>query len=274
LSELCPLKPTFTEADLPTSNSKTYLITGGAAGIGKELTRILYSANATVYIAGRDLTNIENVTKDIIENPSSEIKENPASGKIGPLILDLSDLSTIKPAIQHLEKETSTLDAIFLNAGVSGPPKDVKTVQGHEMTWGTNVIGHFLLKRLLLPFLVKSAKVTGSARILWVASDASNLSPAPDGIYWDDIDGSKADISGFNLYAQSKAGNIILATETARRYGAENIVSVSLNPGHLKTGIARHLNPWFVMLASAIIAYDARFGAFNRAIWGIFCRHC
>lgn len=59
---------TFTEVDLPDLHGKTFLITGGACGIAKELSRMLYSANATVIMAGRNLANIEKATKEITEN--------------------------------------------------------------------------------------------------------------------------------------------------------------------------------------------------------------
>jgi retinol dehydrogenase 12 len=130
-SEFFPPKPRLTEANLPSLEGKTYLVTGGAAGIGKELVRILYSANAVVYIAGRSLSNIERAAKDIIDKPSDGM--HPSSGQILPLILDLSDLTTIKPAVQNLEHQIETIDAVFLNAGIMTPPAGSKTVQGFEL---------------------------------------------------------------------------------------------------------------------------------------------
>ncbi|RDW60753.1 hypothetical protein BP6252_12136 [Coleophoma cylindrospora] len=268
ITEFFPPKPTTTEADLPSLAGKTYLITGGAAGIGKELARMLYSANATVYIAGRSLSNIEKAKTEIMENPSQGMKVELSSGKILPLILDLSDLPTIKPAVQELERQVTTIDSVFLNAGVMTPPSGSKTTQGYELQWGTNVVGHFLLQKLMMPLLQASAKQTGEARIIWVASDGSNMSPSPDGIYWDDINGDKTGLRPWNLYAQSKAGNIILAAETARRYGADNIATASLNPGHLKTELQRHSNSYLAQLVGCALMYDARYGALTELFVG------
>lgn len=266
LSEFYPPKPTFTEKDLPSLAGKTYLITGGAAGIGKELARMLYSANATVYLAGRSLINIEKATKDIVEKPSDSME--PTSGKLVPLILDLSDLQTIKPAVQELQRQVTKIDAVFLNAGVMTPPPGAVTVQGYDLQWGTNVVGHFLLQKLLLPLLIASAKQTGEVRIIWTASDGSNMSPSPDGIFWDDINGTKKKLSPWNLYTQSKAGNVILAAETARRYVADNIISASLNPGHLKTELQRHSESCALYLANALLLHDARYGALTELFAG------
>jgi retinol dehydrogenase 12 len=265
-SETFPPKPTFTEADLPSLTGKTYLITGGAAGIGKELARILYSANATVYIAGRNAANIEKAKKEIMDKPTPGLQ--PSVGKILPLIVDLADLPTIKPAVEELKRQVTAIDALFLNAGVMTPPSGTKTAQGYEVQWGTNVIGHFLFQQLMLPLMQNAARQNGESRIIWVASDGSKLSPAPDGIYWDDLNGDKNGLSPWNLYCQSKAGNIIVACEAARRYAADNIVVSSLNPGHLKTELQRHGGSFANQIANCTLLYDARFGALTELYAG------
>jgi retinol dehydrogenase-12 len=265
LTEFFPPKPTFTETDLPSLAGKTYLITGGAAGIGKELARMLYSADATVYIAGRSLANIEKATLDIQEKPTPGT--SPTSGKIVPLILDLGDLPTIKPAVQKLEQQISKIDAIFLNAGVMTPPTGSKTSQGYDLQWGTNVVGHFVFQQLLMPLILTSAKKS-QVRIIWVSSDGSGMSPSPDGIFWDDINGTKTKLSPWNLYTQSKAGNVILASETAKRYAGDNIITASLNPGHLKTELQRHSEGFVAGLVNKALLYDARYGALTELFAG------
>ncbi|KAF2497067.1 NAD(P)-binding protein [Lophium mytilinum] len=269
LSEFFPPKPTLTEADLPTLAGKTYFITGGAAGIGKELARMLYSANATVYIAGRSLANIEKATKEIIENPSGGMTFPQTGGRIVPLILDLGDLTTIKAAVQELEKKVTKLDMVLFNAGVMTPPVGAKTAQGYELQWGTNVVGHFLLQKLMMPLLLASAQDDEEPlRIIWVSSDGSMMSPSPDGVYWDNINNANGKLSPWNLYTQSKAGNVILAAETAQRYAPDNIITASLNPGHLKTELQRHSNTCIRRIVQATLLHDARYGALTELYAG------
>lgn len=47
--------PAFTEADVPpgSQNGRVFIVTGGNAGIGLELCKILYAGGATVYMASR-----------------------------------------------------------------------------------------------------------------------------------------------------------------------------------------------------------------------------
>jgi retinol dehydrogenase-12 len=270
-SEFFPPPPVFTEKELPSLSGKAYLITGGAAGIGKELARMLFSADATVYIAGRSLSNIEKATKDIVDNPVKlqRAAAAPATGKIVPIVFDLADLPSIKPAIEKIKQQTTKLDVAFFNAGVMVPPRESKTKQGYELQWGTNVVGHFVLQKLLLPLLLASARESGEARVVWVSSDASSNSPSPDGICWNDINSAKLD--SWTTYGQGKAGDIILAAETARRYAKDNIIAASLNPGHLKTDLQRHWfsNSCITSLISAPLMYEPRYGALTELFVGL-----
>lgn len=111
---------------------------------------------------------------------------------------------------------------------------------------GTNCLGPFLLTRLLLPLLTKTAAISApnSVRVTWAASVA--LDGAPEhGIEWNDK--KKAPVTHKSQsvnYAQSKVGNLFLAAEFARRHGRETgVVSAAYNPGNLRTELMRHANP-------------------------------
>lgn len=87
-------------------------MTGGYAGVGFELCKILYAHNATVYVAGRSSSKAEKAIAQIKEaSPET-------SGRVEFLNLDLSDLSTIKPAVQSFTAQQQRLDVLVNNAGV------------------------------------------------------------------------------------------------------------------------------------------------------------
>ena len=97
----------------PPSQRKNYLLWltnlpshWRSRGIGQELARILYSASAKIIIASCSLPNIEKTTKGIIERPREGIKVQPPSGQIIPLLLDLGDIPTIKPAVHELKRKS------------------------------------------------------------------------------------------------------------------------------------------------------------------------
>jgi hypothetical protein len=48
-----PPKATFTEKELPLQPGRVFIVTGGNAGVGFELCKILYGSGATIYMASR-----------------------------------------------------------------------------------------------------------------------------------------------------------------------------------------------------------------------------
>jgi retinol dehydrogenase 12 len=88
-------------------------VTGGYAGVGFELCKILYAHNATVWIAGRSDAKAQKAMSSIKEaSPRSQ-------GHLDFLHLDLSDLSTIKPAVESFTAQQQRLDVLVNNAGVT-----------------------------------------------------------------------------------------------------------------------------------------------------------
>ncbi|KAK9324184.1 hypothetical protein V1517DRAFT_318481 [Lipomyces orientalis] len=268
ITEVYPPSPKFTEKDLPDLTGKVYFITGATAGIGLELLRILFWKNATVYVAARNRKLFREVTEKIMETPAVGTKA-PSLGRMELIPIDLADLPSIKPGVEELLSKTKRLDSVWYNAGVMVPPEGSKTIQGYELQWGVNVVGHFLLNKYLTPTVIESAKdaPANSVRVMWVASDANNFAPSPDGINWDDVNFEKTDGSLFLKYAQSKAGDIILGYEMAKRVQGTGVLSLSLNPGHLKSNLFRSMSSWRQTL-SAFFSFEPRLGALTEIFVG------
>ncbi|KAK9466508.1 hypothetical protein V1512DRAFT_263765 [Lipomyces arxii] len=268
ITEVYPPSPTFIEKDLPDLNGKTYLITGATAGIGLELLRILFWKNATVYVAARNKELFQTVSESIMEQPAVGCKA-PSLGRMELVLMDLADLTTIKPAVEELLSKTTKLDSVWYNAGVMMPPEGSKTVQDYELQWGVNVVGHFVLNKYLMPTVIESAKTapTDSVRVVWVASDANNFAPSPDGINWDDVNFEKMESSPFIRYAQSKAADIMLGHEMAKIIKDTGVLSLALNPGHLKSNLFRSMPAWRQTLSS-VFSFDPRLGALTELFVG------
>ncbi|KAK9256433.1 hypothetical protein V1507DRAFT_449485 [Lipomyces tetrasporus] len=264
VTEIVPPKPNFTEKDLPDLSGKIYLVTGATSGVGVELAKILYWKNATVYIGTRSETNYGKAVKYIAEDATQ-----PSKGELRLLKMDLMDLPTVKSAADKLIAEAKRLDSVWYNAGIMGHPTLQTTVQGYEVHWGTNVVGHFLLNELLTSLLISSAETAekeAPVRAIWVSSDANLFSPA-DGINWDDVNFAKEGAVQMTKYAQSKAAAIILGDEFAKRVGDKGVVSLSLNPGHLITGMQENRPKWLKQLGN-LFSYHAKYGAYTEIFAG------
>jgi retinol dehydrogenase 12 len=117
------------------------------------LARILYSKNASVYMLARSADKTNRAITSIREAvPSS-------AGKLVYLRLDLADLASIKGTVEQFLAKESKLHVLWNNAGVMSSEKQlVLTPQGYEQHVGVNVLGGFLLAKLLTPVLVSTAK--------------------------------------------------------------------------------------------------------------------
>ena len=70
--------------------------------------------------------------------------------------MDLSILASVRKfAAQQLE-DPRPIDILVNNAGVMAIPTRTLRVDGFEVQFATNVLGHFLLKGLLLPSILRA----------------------------------------------------------------------------------------------------------------------
>ncbi|KAI5887559.1 NAD(P)-binding protein [Schizophyllum commune H4-8] len=86
------------------------LVTGGGTGIGLMIAQGLAANGAKVYIGGR--------RKAVVEKSAQEFR---GRGKLIPLLLDVTDKSSIIAAKDLIASTDSYLDVLVNNAGHSGP---------------------------------------------------------------------------------------------------------------------------------------------------------
>ncbi|KAJ2895337.1 hypothetical protein MKZ38_006687 [Zalerion maritima] len=299
--QMLPPAPTYTEKDYPDLTGKVFLVTGANTGVGYEVARLLHSKNAHVFIASRNESKALSAIDKI--NSSSSSSCSSSKGTLTFLKLDLSDLSSIKQTALDFDRLSNEqglggrLDVVICNAGVMMPEPGSMTKQSYEMQLGTNCLGHFLLVKLLTPYLLATVQgkthdkpSEGTVRVVWVSSSAMDLSSPKGGIPLDEegnVVGAKigtptgggdgkseekeAKKGGIlsigprsEAYGISKAGNYFEGTEMARRMMKEGVVSVALNPGNLHSELDRHVNSiYFFRLARTLMTYSPVHGAYT-----------
>ncbi|TFY81395.1 hypothetical protein EWM64_g2622 [Hericium alpestre] len=248
-----PPSPTYSVDDVPDLSGKIIIVTGGNTGLGKETIKVLLQHNATVYLAARSPSKAKAAIDELRDVTGKEALF---------LQLDLSDLKSVKEsARQFLEKEKK-LDVLLNNAGVMMSPIEQLTKDGYDLQFGTNVLGHFYFTKLLLPLLLSTAKTTGEARVVTLSSGA--------GLMVDEIDfntlkdsPARKNLGTTKLYMQSKLGNMVVSLELARRYADQGIISTSINPGTLKSDLARHVHSLIYKLILKIISYPVPMGTLS-----------
>ena len=161
---------------IPSLAGKVILVTGGNIGLGQEsILQLAKHKPQRIYMASRTESKALAAIKEI----KSQLPKESSDVDIEFISLDLSSLKSVQAAAQAFESRSDRLDLLILNAGIMAAPPG-RSESGHDIQLGTNHIGHFLLTKLLLPTLQKTAAEPHSdVRVVSVASEAFNMSPAP-----------------------------------------------------------------------------------------------
>ncbi|KDE03200.1 hypothetical protein MVLG_06291 [Microbotryum lychnidis-dioicae p1A1 Lamole] len=249
------------ERDMPDMTGQIVMVTGGNAGIGLETVKRLMLKNAKVYIAAR---SEERVMKAI----EALERQTNVQGKAIWIKMDLCDLVSLKKSAEQFSSLEERLDLLYVNAGVAMPQVDQLTKDGYDLTFGTNVLGHYYFVKYLIPSLRASAASRGKpARIVWTASEAAtgwSVRDGENGLWNADslLGGERREAllkkwgSGFaarsKLYGQAKAGNIVHCFWLGRQYPNE-IDCVAVHPGAIKSDIHRDANIVMKIVANMIL---------------------
>ncbi|XP_041824379.1 retinol dehydrogenase 12-like [Melanotaenia boesemani] len=175
------------------------------------------------------------------EQAASDIMTEVNGAKIVVRLLDLADTKSICLFAENIYNTEKALHFLINNAGVAICPY-AKTVDGYEMQFGVNHLGHFFLTFLLLDLLKHSAP----SRVI----NLSSVAHAMGKIQFDDLSGEK-DYHPVRAYAQSKLANVLFTRELAKRVEAQGVMAFSVDPGMVNTEITRHIRRPLVDITKA-----------------------
>lgn len=132
---------------------KVFVVTGCYSGIGVETCKALLAQGGKVVIGGRN--------EKLLEEFTAQMKADYDEKNVDSCAIDLGDLETVQKFAKHVLANESYKDiCVICNAGVMNTPPG-QTKSGFDTQMGVNVVGHFLLCKML-------ADVT--ARQVWVSS--------------------------------------------------------------------------------------------------------
>ncbi|KAH7230544.1 uncharacterized protein BKA55DRAFT_667683 [Fusarium redolens] len=215
----------FDPKDMPSLEGKVILVTGATAGLGKEsVLQFAHRNPQRIYLCGRSLQKAQLAAQDI--------KHHVPSASIRLLHLDLCSFASIKEAAQIVLSECQRLDILMLNAGTMFVPPD-RTLDGYEIQFGTNHMGHALLTKLLIPLLSKTTHIPGAdVRIVCLASHG-HVYRNKGGINFETLKTNGESIGLYQCYYQSKLANILWARQLAKKY--PDFTVSAIDPGLVNT---------------------------------------
>lgn len=218
------VRTTWDPRSLPDLSGRTYLVTGSNKGLGYFASEQLVRAGARVFMTARHPNRLSAARAAVRRRVP-----DAAPDATEALVLDTSNLGSVRSAAASVRGKGG-LDGVLLNAGIVHPPKERETtVDGHEVVFATNALGHFALAGELLTSLASR-----EGRMVWVGSMSTSLTP------YDPVDPQlTTGYSAWRAYVQSKIATSAIGFEADRRLraAAVPVESVVAHPGYSTSGL-------------------------------------
>lgn len=205
----------WTPSRLGNLTGKRVIVTGATNGVGLGTARALAKAGAHVILAVRNT--------QLGEQRATEI--SAMGGRLTSVVkLDLADLASVRAFAAQIDEP---VDVLVNNAGAL-TDRRIETVDGFELTLGTNLLGPFALTNLLL------GKVR--SQIINVGSDAHRSAT----LRLDDPHLRQHKWTRLGAYAQSKLAVMLWGLELDRRLRAAGspIVTQLTHPGWVASNLS------------------------------------
>ena len=187
--------------------NRTAVITGGAQGIGLAIAERLLDSGASVSLWDRD----ESLLKETSDSLSS-------NGKVEPVVMDVTDLKSVKIAAEKTEELLGSIEILVCNAGIAGPTAKIWEYPPEEwqQVIDIDLTGVFNCLHVVSPMMIDQ----NYGRIVNVASVAGkdgNPNAAP--------------------YSAAKAGVIALTKSLGKELAGYDIAVNCITPAAAKTRI-------------------------------------
>ena len=209
------------ELPLPDLTGRRAVVTGASDGIGLGIATRLAGAGAEVVMP------VRNPVKG--EAAAAAIRSRHLAARLRLESLDLASLASVRALGERLCSEGAPIHLLINNAGVMTPPRRERTLDGFELQFGTNHLGHFALTGALLPLLK-----AGRARV----TSQTSIAARGGKIHWADPNWELT-YDAMSAYRQSKIACGLFGLELARRSAAAGwgLSSTISHPGVAPTSL-------------------------------------
>ena len=209
----------------PTLAGKIAVVTGANGGLGLESAKALAGAGAHVVMAARN--------QEKAQTAFDEIKETHPEASLEIVELDLGSFESTTAAAAKIAANHPTVDILINNAGLMAMPER-RTVDGYEMQFGVNHLGHWLFTAGLLNSILAAA----DARVVTVTSTAhlTGRIVDPDNV------NMEGNYSAWGAYGRAKLANFHFGIGLQREFASRALEAQSLvaHPGLSHTNLQIH----------------------------------
>ncbi len=191
---------------------KNVIVTGGASGVGKELTKQLLEHGCNVAAIDINKENLENLKKEL------------DSKRLRTYVVDMGDVESIKAFRENYKKDYSDVDIIINNAGIIQPFVKVGELEDKTINkvMNVNFFGPVNLIRFFMDDLIKDR----SEQYIVNVSSMGGFFPFP----------------GQTIYGASKAALKIFTEGLYAELEKTNVRVMIVLPGAMNTNITVNSN--------------------------------
>jgi NAD(P)-dependent dehydrogenase (short-subunit alcohol dehydrogenase family) len=225
------------------------LVTGGTSGVGLAVARGLALQGATLILLCRD--------QDRGMKVKEQLSVETGNPRIGLVPADLSEDSSVRGAAASVLKVYPRLHVLACCAGVLYPERRANS-RGLELTFATEVLGHFLLASLLRERLQASVP----ARVVVAAGNPGLLRVGP--VYFEDLQ-LQGRYGPIRAKWQAAVAKALFAFELAGRLQGSGVTANAFHPGLMRSNLVRHLPALLAVPARAgmaLLGRDSRAGVY------------
>jgi NAD(P)-dependent dehydrogenase (short-subunit alcohol dehydrogenase family) len=216
-------------------DGKVAIVTGGAFGIGYEISRALAHGGCKVIMINRK----EEQGQEALD----QIRKETPSADVAWKECDMGHLADIKEVFSKLRDSQDRLDYLVLSAGVNTNQYGLDA-DGIDRHFGVNFLGQYYAVNQLWPLLRKTSKKPGvdAPRVVFEASEMHRFAPKETQFATpEEINNEKIDPT--QLYSRTKLAMILFAkyglAEKVIKNNHDNIYALSVHPGAVSHPSAR-----------------------------------
>jgi len=208
------------------------VVTGGALGIGYEISRAFAKVGARVIMINRK----EEQGDEAIEKIK---KETDGKAQVEWIGCDLGKLSEVKEVFSGIREREKRLDLLILSSGINSNQYG-EDADGIDRHFGVNWLGHFYAINLLYPLIRSTSKLpnTPAPRIVFESSEMHRAAP-PNCHFGSLKEINDNQLGPMQLYGRTKLAMILGSKfgilEQVIKKNGDDVYVIAVHPGIVNT---------------------------------------